>query len=94
MNADRVKDHICARTGLREADTGREIAEAGTRAVRLMVGAFLASMAIFFTAVTVVLNNAAPPPEPPAQPVASVIILLSPQGVTILPVAPTVQPGP
>lgn len=94
MNADCAKDHIYARTDIRETDPGREIAEAGTRAVRLMVGAFLASMAIFFAAVTVVLNNAVPPPEPSTQPVASVIILLSPQGVTISPAAPAAKPRP
>jgi hypothetical protein len=94
MNADRANDHICATTDMREKDPVREIAEASRRTVGLMVGVFLASMAIFFTAVTVVLNNAALPPEPPAQPVAQVIIQVSPQGVTILPAAPAAQPQP
>ena len=84
---------LCAKIDRLGADLGREIAQFATRMVRWMVGLFLASMAIFFTAITIVLNNIVPPPAPPMQ-VAPVIIRLSPQGVTILRAVPAARPQP
>ena len=78
------------------ADLRKEIAESSARMVQWMVGIFLASMAIFITVMTFVLNNAVPkaaPAAPPLQPMAPVIIHLSPQGVTTAP-PPAVQPQP
>lgn len=78
------------------ADLRKEIAESSARMVQWMVGIFLASMAIFITVMTFVLNNAVPkaaPAAPPLQPMAPVIIHLSPQGATTSP-PPTGQPQP
>ena len=76
------------------ADLRKDIAESGARMVQWMVGIFLAAMAIFITVMTFVLNNAVPKAAAPSlQPMAPVIIHLSPQGVTTSP-PPAVQPPP
>ena len=92
---DRGVAELCAKIDKLGADLGREIAESATRVVHWMVGLFLASMAIFFTAIAIALNNAVPSHAPSAQPVAPVIIQLSPQGVIIPPpAAPAAKPQP
>ncbi|MES2352310.1 MAG: hypothetical protein V4641_32500 [Pseudomonadota bacterium] len=77
-----------------EAKIVSTVESAVSQLVRWMVGTFIATIAIFITVMTFVPNNAVPKTLAPAATVPAVIIQVTPQGVSVLPVAPAVPPKP
>ncbi|CAN7626657.1 hypothetical protein [Duganella sp. LjRoot269] len=77
-----------------EAKIVSTVESAVSQLVKWMVGTFIATIAIFITVMTFVLNNAVPKTPAPAATVPAVIIQVTPQGVSVLPVAPAVPPKP
>ncbi|RFP18598.1 MULTISPECIES: hypothetical protein [unclassified Duganella] len=88
-----IRDSMEAMRVAVEAKIDSAFERAVSQFVKWMVGTLLAGITIVISVMTFVLNNAIPKAQPAAPVAPAVIIQVTPQGVSVLPVTPA-APSP